>query len=712
MIHWLVACRDPEPGPRVEPPPPEPVAAPVAHAPPDRRVLVQESVTLDAGDSEGEAFTWVVDDGRELEGANVSLAFDDPGHHGVVLVATGADGRTATDDLTVTATWPRAAAPHAEARALAADADHLYVPMPDFGLLAVVERRTGAVDHHPTCRRPRTVALGAGAVDRAGVWVACEGDEVAFHRPDGALRVTWPLPRGSRPWGAIPRGDGVLVTLTGLGAVAEVTPDGVEGVVPVGPDARGLAQLGDDVYVSRWRSAEGGGTVWRLDAGLAVAAELGLAVDPGPDSDTNTRGLPTLLSPLAVRPDGRVLAVGGLKSNTQRGQFLEGVPFTHDTTTRADLRQLALDPDEGPPGGELVPPAFDDRDQVVGVAWSPDGDWLYALHLGMEVVDVFDAYTLRRAGAATPTGAGPDALLVDGAELFVSAPLSRELQVFDLARPELPALSRTIALLPPSGEVREPQELAGEVMFGRTSDGRMAGAGYAACGTCHPEGLADGRTWDFTQRGEGLRNTTSLRGAGGVAPLHWTANFDELQDFENDIRGAMGGSGFLSEEDFAGHSDPLGPPKAGLSPELDALAAYVSSLVEPLPSPHRDPDGGLSDSALRGALLFRDPAVGCAACHPAPTFTDSGFLVPAEPLLHDVGTLGPGSGQRRGGPLLGLDTPSLVGVWHTAPYLHDGSAPDLHAVLVDRNPDDEHGVTSHLSAAEVDDLVAWLLTLD
>jgi hypothetical protein len=52
-----------------------------------------------------------------------------------------------------------------------------------------------------------------------------------------------------------------------------------------------------------------------------------------------------------------------------------------------------------------------------------------------------------------------------------------------------------------------------------------------------------------------------------------------------------------------------------------------------------------------------------------------------------VGTLGPGSGQRLGGPLSGLDTPTLRDLWRTAPYLHNGSAATLRDVLVTRNQD-------------------------
>lgn len=81
-------------------------------------------------------------------------------------------------------------------------------------------------------------------------------------------------------------------------------------------------------------------------------------------------------------------------------------------------------------------------------------------------------------------------------------------------------------------------------------------------------------------------------------------------------------------------------------------------------------------------------------------------------MLHDVGTITPASGARRGAPLTGLDTPTLRGLWRSAPYLHDGSAPTLRDVLTTRNAGDRHGTTSTLSAAELDDLIAYLLCLD
>ena len=74
---------------------------------------------------------------------------------------------------------------------------------------------------------------------------------------------------------------------------------------------------------------------------------------------------------------------------------------------------------------------------------------------------------------------------------------------------------------------------------------------YLSCATCHTDGGTDHRVFDFTQRGEGLRNTIDLRGRSGTGHgnLHWSANFDEVHDFEIDIVEHFGGSGLLNGSD-------------------------------------------------------------------------------------------------------------------------------------------------------------------
>jgi cytochrome c peroxidase len=258
-------------------------------------------------------------------------------------------------------------------------------------------------------------------------------------------------------------------------------------------------------------------------------------------------------------------------------------------------------------------------------------------------------------------------------------------------------------------ETLAPEVLAGKQVFYDSEDGRMTQEGYISCGTCHFEGFEDGRVWDFTERGEGLRNNISLLGRRGAGHgrVHWSANFDEIQDFEHDIRSAFGGLGFIDDPAFdtSPIGTPLGEPKAGASADLDALAAFVESLDAVHRSPFRAPDGSLTEDGEAGEEIFA--RLGCDECHGGPDFTDS-----ITGVVYDVGTMTDLSGQRLGGPLEGIDTPTLLGVWETAPYLHDGSAPTLRDVLVTRNHDDRHGAVSTLTDEEVDQLVAYLLQID
>jgi hypothetical protein len=118
------------------------------------------------------------------------------------------------------------------------------------------------------------------------------------------------------------------------------------------------------------------------------------------------------------------------------------------------------------------------------------------------------------------------------------------------------------------------------------------------------DGGHDGRVWDFTGRGEGLRRTTDLRGRTGMGhgAVHWSGNFDEIQDFEHDIRGPFGGTGFLnlSQQQFAAQHPSPASGKTGLSTDLDALAAYVSSLT-PAHTP-RSPARNANGTSTAGLL--------------------------------------------------------------------------------------------------------------
>lgn len=241
----------------------------------------------------------------------------------------------------------------------------------------------------------------------------------------------------------------------------------------------------------------------------------------------------------------------------------------------------------------------------------------------------------------------------------------------------------------------EEDHLLGKRLF-YTARQPMSGRQWIACSSCHIDGDADGRTW---QQPEGLRQTQPLAALAWTHPLHWSADRDEVQDFEHTIRGKlMQGRGLLRGQ----LPDALDEPISGRSRLLDALAVYTNS-HQPSLSPHAK--DGLSAAALRGQKLFHSTTTKCASCHSGPVYSDS---QPGGKATYDIGT-----GRDDDTELMGTryDTPTLLGVYRSAPYLHDGSAATLRDVLTTANPGDKHGVTSALSDAQVDDLVEFLKAL-
>ncbi|MBA7608364.1 hypothetical protein ES703_15541 [subsurface metagenome] len=71
---------------------------------------------------------------------------------------------------------------------------------------------------------------------------------------------------------------------------------------------------------------------------------------------------------------------------------------------------------------------------------------------------------------------------------------------------------------------------------------------------------------------------------------------------------------------------------------------------------------------------------------------------------YDVGT-GKGLDKNRQ-----FDTPTLIEVWRTAPYLYDGRAATMKEVLTKHNSGDKHGVTSNLTGNEIGDLAEFVLS--
>lgn len=127
--------------------------------------------------------------------------------------------------------------------------------------------------------------------------------------------------------------------------------------------------------------------------------------------------------------------------------------------------------------------------------------------------------------------------------------------------------------------------------------------------------------------------------------------------------------------------------------KLPALAEYQHSLAAPAPPPASFD----ADAADRGETVF---IANCASCH-------AGYSLSDAPELHSPASVGQDpteAGRSKTG--MYRSTP-LRGVWHRAPYFHDGSAPTL-ADVVDHY---DATMTMELEAGEKSDLVQYLLSL-
>lgn len=694
-----------------------------------RHALVGEPVTVDGTASTGRSVTMTLDDGRtetfdDPVDATWTLSFPEPGHHLISVETTDEAGGRDVVQRPLTVHHPTLETVPRSASTLAVGPEAVWALDAESGVVGIVSKGPGEeqVDRYAPCPRPVALATHAAPDTPTRLAVACDPtaeSPPALHHVDGVNEQGLPagehteaaLPLGIRPRGLVydPDGETVWVVARDRGAID--APDGrllgwrAEGGVvvdvAVGHDLAGLTVGGGEVIVSRFRSPDGVGRLWRLDrddllaGGDGTPTEIVLAPAPGPDSDTNARGVPNYLRALALRPDGRTLAVGGVRSNVLRGLVTDGQPLTDESTVRTSLRQVALHADELQRG----PARLDDRDLVGALAYSPRGDWLVVAHHGARIVEVLDPWRwqLRSAWPGMPHGVTGLAVEEDGT-VWVHGAIDQTIRRLQLSDDGGLTDGPSVRYLAddPDDPVR-----AGRRVFHDSSDRRMTLDGYVSCGSCHLDGEDDGLTWDFTDRGEGLRNTIDLTtvAAREGLPIHWSGNFDELQDFEHDIRGPQAGEGFVDDATFDASGPPIGVPLAGASEALDDLAAWLTRERPTEPDPPFPLD---AEVAARGADLHADR---CAACH-----EDDGWEAPGEPILYDVGTLTAESGGRLGGPLVGLRAPRLDGLWRSAPYLHDGRAPSLRDVLTIHDPEGLHADVADLSPADLDALILYLWT--
>ena len=318
--------------------------------------------------------------------------------------------------------------------------------------------------------------------------------------------------------------------------------------------------------------------------------------------------------------------------------------------------------------------------QPRALAYRAEGDVLFVGGYGDDrVVAVHDAsqqapYVRWSMDASPDDACGVDGIAVEGAQLYVHCELSRRVLRLDTGAISVGVdgidVDREAWAMGPELAPSLRSELVehGAELFRRGRDFRLSDGGVLACASCHPEGRADGLTWRL---GKSILQTPMLAGrVVGTGPYKWDGQDESLDDSVHHTIGRLGGfPDSLSKRDFEG------------------LLAYVGSMSDPRASSVEDPE-----AVARGRELFANDALACDTCHAGTKYTD---------------------GQQY--PLYGRmdanDTPSLVGLAHTAPYYHDGSAEDLRALLTDKGNVHDMADLSSLSERDVADLSAYLRTL-
>jgi YVTN family beta-propeller protein len=694
---------------------PAPIVSPIA-APIVARGTVVSYTAVAAGIGPFQ-YQWTFADGSEGGGftsaPTVSHTFATVGAFNVTLTVRNTDGAAGVRQFLQGVSAPAVpGAPRASSNVAlevrAGQSARAWVVNIDNDSVSVFDTATNAkVAEIAVGNQPRTVAVAPNGA----VWVTNKGSSTLSVIDPGTLTVTRTvtLPRGAQPFGVVVGVDGnALVTLEAAGRVVKIDGTGASieplATLDVGPNPRHLAlapsggaaggaspQLLVSRFITPPQPGEETATVQTSLGGITQGGQV-LVVDPAaftltrtitlqhsdrPDTTVSGRGVPNYLGAPAIAPDGQSAWVPAKQDNIQRGHLRDQHELDFQNTVRAISARIDLVAQ-----AEDYPARLDHDNAGLASAavYHPTGVYLFVALESSRQIAVVDA-SGRRELFRVDAGRAPQGLVVadDGLTLYVHNALDRTLGVYDL----VPLIARGEVTLPLVATVASvaierlaPPVLRGKQLFYDARDTRLARDSYLSCAVCHNDGGFDGRTWDLTGLGEGLRNTINLRGrAGGQGRLHWSANFDEVQDFEGQIRSLASGTGLMSDADFAAgtRSQPLGDTKAGVSADLDALAAYLGSLSTFAPSPYRDAAGAPTTDAVAGRVVF---AGSCATCHGGDAFTDSAALTP-----HDVGTIKASSGSRLGGPLAGIDTPTLRDAWATAPYLHDGSASTLEAAI-------------------------------
>ena len=401
-------------------------------------------------------------------------------------------------------------------------------------------------------------------------------------------------------------------------------------------------------------------------------------------------------------------------------------------------------------------------------------------------IDLNDPANPTTSGAGAGKNPQGVAITSDGSRAYVANFVSRNVSVVDLASDAVIAVVST-SDLPPSGSLGETNLVGAEIFFSSRGNfdsipgtnslrDRLSSEGWQSCSSCHFKGLTDGVIWQFNagpRKSVPLNATFNPHNRSQQRVLNYSAIFDEVEDFEANIRNVSGPGPLVGGALDPNHGLLIGdngdlnvapsavnafalpnanraqltvtlPGSATKVPALTALKEWVRNAVRTPNSPRSGYGGYAADPVdiNKGRTLFLQAS--CANCHGGQNWTVSLKEFTSPPalteirternptnftgnpvgaqyltrLLRDVGSFNLGVvGQGNpfgnnigaeekaapavaGGVLqprpdalgrdynqdgqgIGFNVPSLLGLYNLPPYMHNGAAESLAAVVAD-----------------------------
>ncbi|CAM3897104.1 beta-propeller fold lactonase family protein [Mesobacillus thioparans] len=515
-------------------------------------------------------------------------------------------------------------------------------------------------------------------------------------------KVIESLETGIEPFGVLTSQDGKTLYVanyrSGTVSVFDLQKKKQIKEIEVGDRPRSLAITADGgkIYVPQYLN----GSITVIDtAQNKVIKEIELAESPNKSDQKKSQGIPNSLEQFVISPDGKTAWVPHMLTNVDTPIHFEETIFPAISVIDLERDVEILDERK-----ELFDEinVSDSQNQTIivsnpyDIAFKPDGSKAYAVMSGSEDLVVFD---LKRGGNATQivrriNGNNPRGAVVspDGESLFVHNAMSHDLSVLKAgggSYSRVKAAGESIALV--SNDPMDPLEREGKTIFYSANSDEYAaditGNNWMSCASCHADGDMNGLTLTTPK---GPRNVPSNVLTTKTGLFMWDGTRDDFEDYLLTVQGEMGGMMKY---------DPGQPLPKDVAHMYDAMFAFLDNpeSFPPPKSPYRSKNGELSKAALEGKELFEGKA-GCISCHGGENFTDSVKAVDGngdlttdnQDFLYDIGSASTLDKESAGDARAAMknardhkrfDTPTLRGVWATAPYFHDGSAKTLEEAI-------------------------------